>query len=138
MSGKMISVYRLREDANLHANNRDDTPPEKWGIKPTYGRFLSEEWWHSIDSGRLQVHTDRGRIAGIWDYPKDFGPMFLFKSYTGSEERFYAKFHEKEQYFEYREGREVEIDYVWIENQKTEYNPQDPIVRRCILEIRLG
>ena len=71
-----IEIYNLRNDGNhvalvQHATiNRPDA-----GFVPENGLFGSEDWWASIQSGKLPVHTISGKITKVYmsghnDYPE--------------------------------------------------------------------
>ena len=102
----MVTVYQLRRDKR----HTEWTGIAKWrGIA-----FGSEEWWQSIASGKLPVHTLRGVITRVSFPSPGMGdwPEFRMRSDDGRESSWtpYSNGQALSEF--YQVGQRIEIDYV--------------------------
>ena len=101
-------IYDLRTDHKHIRDVQDATLHNSWsGLVPEHGLFGSEEWWASINEGRIRVHVIRGRITRVYmsghnDFPE-------FEVDDGKAKTKWARVGTDS---EYVVGRPVEIEYV--------------------------
>lgn len=101
-------IYDLRNDHKHIRDVQDATLHSSWaGLVPEHGLFGSEEWWTSINEGRIRLHVIRGRITRVYmsghnDFPEfevDDGKAKTKWVRVGTDS-------------EYVDGRPVQIEYV--------------------------
>lgn len=133
----MRVVYRLRDDAEHVANVQKATQTTTdYGIEPTHGLFGSPEWWKCIESGRLAVHTLRGRITDVYMAGMKDWPEFEMVSDAGEVSRWTREANSEEQAALYEVGRPVEIDYVLQRHRPASWDRGAET--KIVLEIRVG
>jgi len=133
-------VYQLKEDQRLIQQvQRATRTTENFGIEPTHGIFGSDEWWQNIESGRLALHTLKGKITKVYMSgmgPKGDWPEFKMVSDTGEESSWTRMMHLAEQDQLYRVGAPIEIDFVWQQHRPKSFDHGAEV--RQVLEVRIG
>jgi hypothetical protein len=133
-------VYRLKEDQRLiQLVQRATRTTENFGIEPTHGMFGSDEWWQNIESGRLALHTLKGKITKVYMSgmgPTGDWPEFKMVSDTGEESSWTRMMHFAEQDQLYRVGAPIEIDFVWQKHRPKSFDHGAEVEQ--VLEVRIG
>ncbi len=127
ITGKpMIIVYQLKADQRrIDQVQRATRTTENFGIEPTHGMFGSDDWWQNIASGRLALHTLKGKITKVYVSgmgPRGDWPEFKMVSETGEESSWTRMMHLVEQDQLYREGAPIEIDFVWQRHRPNSFD----------------
>lgn len=131
----VVTVYRLAHDKEKIASIQKATlTTSDFGIRQTHGLFGSKEWWVKIAAGELPQHTLKGVISKVYMGSMGDWPEFRVKTEDGAEESFTREYSTRELAAEYREGRAVEIDYVWQQHKKSWTGALET---KITLEIRL-
>lgn len=136
----MTVVYQLKADQRLIDQvQRATQSTENFGIEPTHGMFGSDEWWQNIESGRLALHTVKGKITKVYMSgmgPKGDWPEFKMVSDTGEESSWTRMIHFAEQDQLYRVGAHIEIDFVWQRHRAKSFD--HGAQTKKVVEIRVG
>jgi hypothetical protein len=101
--------------------------------------FGSDEWWQSIESGRLALHTLKGKITRVYMSgmgPEGDWPEFKMISDTGEESGWTREMHSAEQNEYYRVGARIEIDFVRQQLRPKSFNHGGTF--KQVIEIRIG
>jgi len=131
----MVTVYKLADDRDSIARIQKATlTTDDFGIRQTHGLFGSPEWWAKIASGELLLETIRGTISKVYMGSMGDWPEFQVETSDGTKESFTRWVSRREMDREYRNGRLVEIDFVWQFHKKAWSG--DPKTK-VILEIRV-
>lgn len=113
------TVYDLRDDPHRVAAVQHATLTTcAFGIEPTHGLFGSEQWWQQIESGSLPLQTLKGRINRVYMGSMGDFPEFEMKCGNGSLHCFERMPGDGSRDALYREGRRVEVDFVWQEARR--------------------
>jgi hypothetical protein len=129
-------TYSLRSDQKkIDQIQKATLETEDFGFQQTHGLFGSRDWWGKVADGTLPVQTARGTISKVYMGSMRDWPEFKMHSSDGMELTWTREAQSKELDELYKEGAEVEVDYVvqsfkpksWSGAKETE----------CVIEIRV-
>lgn len=133
----METVYRLRDrkDSLLRMQEASLSHPFL-GVKVTHGLIGTDEWWENIATGKLQRHSVRGFVTGLWLGMHNSEPgTFAIQAQDGTVFREMTTLEASESIEKFPLGRAVEVDYVIQEPKYTLEGSRED--HRVVLEIRL-
>ena len=130
-----MKVYELRLDKR-HTKHLQDASlnTDDYGIYPTHGLFGSDEWWSSIKSGELEVHTFCGTLSDVFMSGHNDYPEFKVLDKQNNITSWTREANTPELDTEYQIGKFVEIDYV-LQRQRLRGRPGKET--KCVIEIRI-
>lgn len=132
----LTSVYRLREDVQQIQNiQRATLTTEEFGLQQTHGLFGSPEWWQNIERGALPLQTARGRITKVYMGSMGDWPEFKMLTSEGAELTWTRDVNCREFDALFREGAEVEVDYVVQSSKPKSWSGASPT--NCVVEVRV-
>lgn len=109
---------------------------DQFGYQQTHGLFGSPEWWTNITSGALPLHTLSGTISKVYMGSMRDWPEIRVRDRSGTESNWTREALTPELDKVYREGAEVEIDYVLQRFKEKAWNGPEEV--KCVIEIRVA